>query len=710
MSDVRHYSQSFSGGEVTPEFWGRIDDTKYQQGLALCRNFMVQPHGPVENRPGTRFVRRAMRDDTRSRLIPFVFAFDQQLVIEMGVGGFRFHALGQTIMDGGQPYTLAHPYTEDEIFELTYAQSGDLLRLRHRNHPRRTLSRIGAAEWTLTDDPTGSAMPIPTGLSGSAHAGETPGTPFDTTYVVTSVAGQGDESLPSAEVTVSNNLFDNGAYNELEWDAATGVERYNVYKRSGGLFGFIGQTDATEFKDENIAPNIGITPPIEAELFENAGDYPGAISYFEQRLFEAGTLAEPQNLWGSKSGTEHNFNYSIPPKDDDSLQFKIAAREASGIRHLVAMGDLLALTPSAIWRIGGGDTILTPFTLSARQQTFTGSNNTRPALIGNNMLYVAARGGHIRELGFDTDRGYISGDVSVRAPHLFDGHDITSMAVQSAPYPIIWMISTSGALVGFTYIPEQQIGAFHWHDTQGTFEDITVINESGRDVAYVSTVREIDGTPRRFIEYFADRLIVDEITRDQNGGTPCCGCSYTPAVNPADLIPAGVLGQYFVDCGATYNGEPTTTVSGLYWLEGEEVAIVTDGGVRPRQVVQGGAIQLDVPASVVHVGLPYVAELKSLPLAANLPGYGQGMPKNVNQVFARVYHSSAFQVGPSFDELTDAKVRNVEPMGSPVALRDSIIDVVVQGAWDWDGQVCLRQEDPLALTVLSLTLEYAVGG
>ena len=43
MPNVRTLSRSFGGGELTPEFYGRIDDAKFQTGLATCRNFLVLP-------------------------------------------------------------------------------------------------------------------------------------------------------------------------------------------------------------------------------------------------------------------------------------------------------------------------------------------------------------------------------------------------------------------------------------------------------------------------------------------------------------------------------------------------------------------------------------------------------------------------------------------------------------------------------------------
>lgn len=685
MGDFRNHMRSFGGGEVTPEFFGMIADAKFQTGLALCRNFVVKPHGPVENRPGTMYVNEVRNSAKLTRTLPFVYGFGQSLIIELAEGAFRFHAQGQTVVDGGVPYEVPHTYLEDELFDVTYAQSGDVVKLAHRNHPRRELRRLGATNWELVDLATGPALPPPATLTGTGTAGDTPGTPFDTDYVVTALTAARDESLQSGIATVSNNLFDDGAYNSLSWSAVAGAERYNIYKKSAGLFGYIGQTDQLEFRDDNIAPDLGATPPLDIDLFETPGNYPGAVAYQDQRAAWAATDNQPQNVWMSRAGTEDNFNFSIPARDDDSIQFKIASRENNAILHLVPMADLIACTPAALWRISGGlSEVLTPLTLSAREQTFVGSSSTKPLKVGNSMLYVAARGGHLREFGFDGDRnGYISGDVSVRAPHLFDTNTIRSMTLQLDPFPIAWACSTAGYLIGLTYIPEQQIAAFHRHDTDGIFEDATTIYEEGRDVTYVVVRREIDGQSVRYIERFADRNFVA----------------------PED--------QFFVDCGATFRSvEPTGVVVGIDWLEGKEVAILADGAVVDPQTIEGGVLELPngITANTITFGLPYVSDFKTLPMALELQGYGQGMPKNVNEVFLRVYRSSGIFIGPSFDELTEVKQRTEEPFGAPPALRTGEVEVVIDGAWTDDGAVCVRQSDPLALTVLSITMDVALGG
>lgn len=685
MGDVRSFAYSFGGGEVTPEFFGRLDDSKFQSGLARCRNFIVVPHGPIENRPGTLFVREVKNSAKRTRTIPFVYGFGQSLIIEISEGAFRFHAEGQTVLSAGVPYEVAHTYLEDELFEISYAQSGDIVKLAHRNHPRRELRRLGATNWQLVDLTTGPLLAAPTGVGGTATPGATPGTPFNTLYKITALTGELDESLASASTTISNNLYDDGAYNTITWSAVTGAERYNVYKLAAGLYGYIGQTDQLTFQDDNIAPDLGSTPPLDITLFDGAGNYPGAVAFYDQRAAWGGSILQPQNINMSRAGAEENFNYSIPTKDDDSIQFKIASRENNAILHLVPMSDLIVLTPAALWKVSGGlSEVLTPITLLAREQTYVGSSQVKPLKVGNNMIYVAARGGHLREFGFDGNKsGYISGDVSVRAPHLFDDDDVASMTLQLAPYPIVWTVMDSGKLVGLTYIPEQQVGAFHWHDTDGFFEDATTIYEEGRDVTYFVVRRTINGVTKRYIERLADRRF------------------------------SAQSDQFFVDCGARFDSAtPVNTVSGITWLEGKEVAVLADGAVVDPQVISGGVLTLpdDITANAITFGLPYVSDAQTLPMTFRTSGYGQGLPKNVNAVYLRVYRSSSIFAGPTFEELVENKQRTIEPMGSPPELKTEEVEIVIKPGWSDDGAVCVRSSDPTALTIVSMTFDVALGG
>lgn len=683
MANVRTFSRSFAGGEVTPEFYGRIDDAKFQTGLAKCLNFYPLPHGPVSNRAGFGFV-RAVKDSTRkTRLVPFSYSTTQTMVLEFGHLYVRFHTNGATLESSpGVPYEVTTPFVEADLFDIHFVQSADVLTLVHPNYLPRELRRMGALSWTLTTIAFASRLSPPTGVTATATAGSTPGTPTTHTYVVSSVGPNGlDESTYSGVATCSNNLFDDGAFNTVAWTAATGVSRYYVYKLSNGLYGYIGQTQGVTFRDDNIAADVSVTPPEINDPFLGTGNYPAAVSYFEQRRAFGGTANAPQTLWMTRSGTESNLNYSIPTRDDDSIQFRVSAREANTIRHIVPLQELVLLTSSAEWRVTSINTdAITPTSFSVKPQSYIGSNNVQPVIVNNNLIFAAARGGHVREMGYAAQAGgYMTGDLSVRAPHLFDNLEITDMAFAKAPQQIIWMVSSNGKLLGITYVPEHNVGAWHQHDTDGIFESCCVVSEGSEDVLYVVVKRTIGGVVKRYVERMASRQFA----------------------NPADA--------FFVDSGLTYDGVPVDELSGLSHLEGKTVSILADGAVHPQRVVTGGAITLDVEASKIHVGLPITADLQTLPLSFETEAFGQGRVKNVNQVWLRVFRSSGIFVGPNPNELVEAKQRTTEAYGAAPALKSEEINVMVTPTWGDSGSVYVRQSDPLPLTVVAMTLEVSIG-
>lgn len=682
---TRTFHGSFNGGELTPEFYGQVDDSKYARGLALCRNFIPLPHGPVVNRPGLGFVCEAKNFAERVRLIPFTYSNDQTMILEFGSGYIRFHTQGATLMNGAAPYEVVTPYSVDDVRELHYVQSADVMTLVCRSRAPMELKRLGALNWELTAISFVSSLSPPGSVTAQAIVPGGATGLRDYTYVVTAVKeGSLEESVISSAVTCSNNLYVTGAYNSISWavPAVYGV-RYNVYLMSNGLYGFIGQTTGIGgFKDDNITPDLSRAPPVASNPFWAAGDYPGAVTYFEQRRVFAGSINKPQNIWMTRSGTESNMSYSIPSRDDDAINVRIAAREANAIKHLVPISDVIVLSGASEWQVSsGGAGGITPSTLSIKPQSYVGANNVQPVMVDNTLLYASARGGHMRELAYSWQGGgYITGDISLRAPHLFDGLDIVDMAYSKAPHPIVWVVSSSGKLLGLTYVPEQQIGAWHQHDTDGFFESVAVVPEGNEDAVYAVVRRTIQGVQRRYIERMASRAFVSQ---DQ---------------------------AFFVDSGAVRSGPPSNVVSGLTWLEGKTVSILADGAVHPSRVVIGGTVTLDAPALTVVVGLQIVADIQTLPVALNMPGVGFGRPKNINKAWLRVVRSSGIFVGADADKLTEIKQRNTEPYGTPQELKTEELEVMLTPAWARTGQVFIRQSMPLPLTLVSMTAEVVIGG
>jgi hypothetical protein len=775
MPNVRTLQRSFAGGEMSPEMFGRIDDVKYQTGAATMKNFIATPQGPAENRAGFGFVREVKDSTKRTRLIPFTYSTTQTMVIELSPGYIRFHTQGGTLLSGGVPYEIANPYAEADIFDIHYVQSADVMTLVHPNYAPRELRRLGATNWTLTTINFGSPIAAPTGVTATRYIPASSSTNADTyetmSYVVTAItADEIGESVSSSVASVTNNIFVTGATNTISWSAVTGASRYRVYKLLGGLYGYIGSTTGTSIVDNNIAPDLSVTPPIYDNEFVSSGNYPGAVSYFEQRRCFAGTINEPQKIWMTKSGTESNLSYGLPIRDDDRIEFRVAAREANTIRHIVPLTQLLLLTGSAEWRVSSlNSDEITPTTISVRPQSYIGASNVQPVIINNALVYCGARGGHVRELGYNWQAsGFITNDLSIRSAHLFDNYEISDMAFAKAPIQMVWFVSSSGMLLGLTYTPEQQVGAWHKHDTDGIFESCTVVAEGNEDRLYVVVKRTINGQTKRYVERMASRhfdsiegaFFVDSgatydgtnttaTTVTVSGGTTwgpsdvltitasSAIFSYpgTSDVNDAIVLTDSAGNKYRLTIRSTTSTTVATarvdvtlptalrntatalysfarnTISGLSWLEGKTVSILADGAVQPQKVVTSGSITIDRASSIIHIGLPYQSDLQSLPLAMGIDnGMGQGRYKNVNKAWLRVFQSSGIFIGPDPQNLVEAKQRTTEPYGSPPALKTEEIQIMLTPSWLDSGQVYVRQSDPLPLSIVGMTLEVAVGG
>lgn len=872
---IRQYQRAFNGGEVSPSMFARIDDGKYQTGMALCKNFLIEPQGPIVMRPGFKYVNHTKHAGKKARLIPFNFSISQTMVLELGERYVRFHTQGQTVLgNNGQPYEIETPYIEADLFDIHYVQSADVMTLVHPNYPPKELRRYGATDWRLVDIKFGSSLSAPTGLSASQTINKdvTNPTDYKRTYAVTALLADGtEESVRSSSVTIDCNPYGDGSYNTIRWNAVAGAGLYRVYRDQGGVWAYVGQTDTTQIIDENITPDASITPPhyddafysskgitsvrvnnggsgyvpakyitdfvnvceydwgdgykqqstgfpvniqskanltweiedpnghgsgadirlitgetyaatggpasggrtacvtgieirsrgigydnpklvikchnrhwqlatlyrfplttshdvpkivvtdstgygadlvpvIEngrvvsvtirsggqnysspnlsvvsstgggASLSANVGqapDYPGAVSYFEQRRWFGGTQNRPNNLWATRPGTEADMSFSLPSQSDDRIAVRVAAREANRILHIVPLAQLMLMTGAAEWRVSPlNSDAITPESMSVRPQSYVGASNVQPLVVGSSMIYGAGRGGHLRELGYNYEAGgYISGDVCLRAPHLFDNLTIVDLAYSKAPSPVVWAVSSSGKMVAMAYVPEQQVGGFSTIETKGSIESACVVAEGDEDIVYVEVMRTVNGQAVRFVERMNERQYTD-----------LKECVY-------------------VDCAGTYRGEAKKEITGLTWLEGETVSILADGAVESQQVVKDGKITLTYPAEIVHVGLPFTADMKTLPVAMALQdgSYGSGHKKNVREVFFRVVNSSGTQAGPSFDKLSEYPSRSTEFAGNvPEPITDEI-GFQIQPQWSQSGQVCVRQKYPLPLRIVSMT-------
>ena len=527
------------------------------------------------------------------------------------------------------------------------------------------------------------------------------GAAFSFTYAADS-AGDGFLYIDSATVTAGGSGYHAGAYVQItRSDGLVMAQVFSLTVSGGAVTGIsVIHTGAAYAFYDNVTYYV-----LKAEAIDSAGTggkvslaitpgtttNPQCTAYYLQRQAFAGTLNQPQTLWFSDVGAFNNMAVSQPTKDSDAITRTLVGQQVNEIRHMVPAGtNLMLMTSGAEWRCwpGPNASALTPAACFTLPQTAHGSSHVPPVWTQNSLLFIKEKGSRVVELRYDAIQDlYQSFDMSVLAQHmLYDTtaqYQIQEWALAYEPYQIVWGVRSDGVLLGFTFMREHEVYAWHRHITEGAVESVcSIIEPDGSggytDAVYLIVARTVGGVTKRYVERMAPRLF------------------------------ATIADAWFLDCALHYSGGPVTQVSGLDHLEGMTVGILADGSVVPDQVVSGGIVELDGSYSKVTVGLKYTAQLETLNLElAGGNGTMQGQMKKIAQVTVRVKESRGIQIGLNQGALQEVKQRSSETLGT--AMQAFSGDWAVQSEWNRDGRLFVQQTYPLPVTVLDLIPEVNPG-
>jgi hypothetical protein len=789
---------AFTAGELSPGLAARVDLASYHVGASLLENFFVDYKGGASSRPGTQFIDYVPIGDGPAWLYKFVFSSTQQYVLVFcgqrigfirnpGTAHYPNGSNSGYILSAGVPYLVTTPYTDDELPDLKFAQSADILQVTHPNHPRMILRRLGETNWTFTVADISSKIASPGNVAATISALPSGSTdPGNTTYLytVTSVGKDGEESPLGVfgDVTGVDMAITPGTVT-VTWNNVNEADYYNVYKTIPGYantfppftssFGFCGIAYGTLFTDSNIIPDFTKAPPLHNDPFSSgrilainvtssssdwpvghttisitgggggfayalAGlnnstlggtgaivdvfiaasgryytsaptitavgggtsatftvtlsgteEHPTSVAYNQQRLIVAGTTSQPTGIFGSKTGFYDNFDRSNPILDDDSFTFVLASSEVNAILHMISMpGGLLLFTNSSIQQLTGGSSsaqnpaAITPSSAVVVPQSYFGASRVRPAIINSDIVYTEDSGTSVQVLAYNLlTNTYTSEELTAFSSHLFFPRTIVQWDYQHVPNKILWAVRDDGILLSLTFLKEQKVFAWtHHRHGNGNFQGVTVIREGVEDVPYF--IVERGGA--RMVERLAGRLYDD------------------------------LSDAWCVDSGLSYQGTPTTVVSGLGHLNGYVVDIVADG--QPYAgTVSGGAVTIPVVASKIVVGIPYTPKLQSLQLDLGNEGATiQGKRKRVAAVTVRVRDTSSrgLRIGTTWDSIVPfvPNVSSTDNMSlSPLGLMTADQRLIIDPSYNVPGQICIEQEHPFPVTVLGIIPEIVLG-
>lgn len=237
---------NFSSGELSANLRGRYDLQQYYQGVAKLSNFEVIPTGGIYRRKGTSNCGKLHGD---ARLIPFIVNRNTSFIFECTPGAIYVWKNGEKMIDiTGEQVTLPAPYTSIAQWrEVQLAQNYDTLIMVQRDNA-----------------------------------------PYEIKYDITArnfITGEMEFDF-FADV----ELDDDYNYIDVVEALPPGVDgKYCVYK--GKLWKYSGAAQKWEIE--------GTDPDIDYDLFTKEGKYPGAVAFFNSRLWLASTKQGMQKIWAS---------------------------------------------------------------------------------------------------------------------------------------------------------------------------------------------------------------------------------------------------------------------------------------------------------------------------------------------------------------------------------------------------------------------------
>lgn len=685
---------AFTGGIQAPTLAERTDISKYAISCKDLLNTIVRSHGGAFNRSGTRFTTEVKDSANKVRLIPFQFDADQSYVLELGDAYMRIIKEGEVVLDpiDSSIVEIVSPYTLDQIGieRLKYTQSADVMKITNPAYPPHNLKRLDHHDWEFEAETFTPSISAPTGVTATTTS---TGTAFTYNYIVTAVAESGEESVGSSKASVTtakkHGQLDGSNQPDgnitIDWNAVSGADKYNVYLEYQGIYGWLAEVDSsvTEYSYwENWVPNVADTPQVLNNPFDGAGKYPAVVSIYEQRVVFGRTDTAIETIYMTRAGRYNNMNVSEVTRADDAIEYVLSGgSQVNEIRGMAELNDLIILTSGGLYKANGkDDERVSPDTFKAKRQNKNGASHLPPFVIGESLIYNERNKKTYREINYDAVKlGYSGRDLTLLAENLFEDIYVVDHAWQEIPDKVMWCVMSDGSLLGMTYMKEHEVFAWHRHNTDGEFESVCCVTEGNYDAVYFVVKREIEGVTKRYIERLEERIV------------------------------RTVEDCYFVDCGLSYVGEPTKTVTGLDHLEGKTVSILADGNVMTPKVVVGGQIEIEVEASKIHVGLPYISDVMPHNFELNgETGTTKGVKKNIRNVFANVYRTRGLLIGSGEDNLYEYKQRTFEDLGDPIALFTGIMEQEVDSDWEENGDVLIRQKDPLPFEILGLTLDLDV--
>lgn len=732
MSKASPIIGNFNAGELSPMLDGRTDFNKYASGSSILENFVPTVQGPIVRRGGTRFVHEVKDSSKKVFLQLFEFSVDQAYILEFGNLYVRFYTWdavtkvrGILESSPGVPVEVVTPYTTADLFnadgtpKLGIEQSGDFLYIAHGSYQQRIIKRTSAVAFTIEvyeakGGPWQSLNETATTVYASAETGTgvtlTASAALFTSQMVGSLfylESRETNAIPAWEVSkaivVGDRRRADGKTYEALTAGTTGTNR--PVHTEGALFDGDGSSVKWQYRDPGygyvritgFTSSTVVTADVIDRLpsqtvgapqattrwalseWSTAQGWPTDVAFFRERLW----WGRKQKAWGSVSADFTDFS----PRNfgqvtaDMAISITLVSGKINDIQWMSGDEELLCGTAGGEFSVGeltNGDP-LGPGNVRTKLISAYGSRAIQPIKNGDATMFIQRAGLKARDVSYDSlNYKYKGSDATVLAEHI-TASGVINIAFAQEPDPIVWAVLANGSLIGFTWNNEQEVRGWHRHPVGGNgfVESLAVMPaaEGDRNELWLVVRRTINGVTKRYVEYMERPWRLGDAQSS----------------------------SFYVDCGLTYNGAPTSTISGLGHLEGMTVDILADGSPQPQRVVTGGAITLQRTASIAQIGLPCPCKYRSMRIEAGAAdGTAQGKTKRIHKSVMRFLNTGGGRFGSRADNMDGITFRKAsDPMTAPVPLFNGDKVVTWPEGYNGDGYVMYQNDQPTPATLVA---------
>tara|TARA_A100001388_G_scaffold61741_1_gene42952 strand:- start:281 stop:2545 length:2265 start_codon:yes stop_codon:yes gene_type:complete len=394
--------------------------------------------------------------------------------------------------------------------------------------------------------------------------------------------------------------------------------------------------------------------------------FPGAVTFHQNRLWYAGTIAQPDGLWASKSNQFFNFDIG-DGSDNDSIDIRAAIGEVNTIKHLVSNRDLQAFTSTDEFIVPAFvEKPTTPTNATIKRQTPFGSSFVRPYVFDGATVYVQGSGEIVREMLFDDGQNAYTGQpISSLASHLIQNPIQASTLAggidRAESY--YFLVDANGTLGVFNSNRGEQRYGWTQFTSQGTFHSVCTVDTR---VYAVVKFDKGDGTNKYIL------------------------CEFDSSFN--------------TDMAKTYSGSNGVFSVSSDFANGAVLDVVSGTHYLGQFTVAGGNIDVsavDNSLSSAEIGFKFDVTLKTNPIdTLAQQGPMTGEPRSMNKVILDL--SNTLSVSVNNKNLIIRQVTDDLSLARQAVTGKKEFRLL---GYSKDPQVTISQSAPLSLQVNSLIAE-----